>query len=542
MGHSFRSELVKEIRRRFSALAVLLALLLVGVLSGLVFFIQSYQVTADMRTVSRDFNLLASRSQQVLSNLNKRAVPNYLESRDNERVLYQQFYEQSARLSVQPSLLILNAQTQPIFQSDLILNRISLNYVQTVIKRNRPANAFMKVTKGENDQHFLLFFARVPATAGNQYSVLVLNGAAFSGENIKYGSTFTIADNYDNVFATNSTSFILPGFGKMDSEKFAGHFYVNNDDVFLMRRQQLGKNIFLYTFLRSFPLMMLIVFGLVSVASLLGFLIWQANRAANAIGDKTNAAITELVNETSEIREGKQKRIQITTNDEFQYLADSINAMVERQEAMTTQQLQLQKQTNQYELKMLEAQFNPHFLYNTLENIRITIKLDPALAEKLILSLNRVLRYSIDHSGEPTTLEADLDVLEDFLMVNQVRFDKLRYQIAMDPSLANMPVPRLFLLPLIENALKYGMKTRSDLMIVVTCEQLENAVTFTVIDNGGGFSSEKLISDLPPVESETHHGLANSFRRLQMLYPTANMQLSNTDDGGAKVTLHVARA
>ncbi|MGO1812815.1 MAG: sensor histidine kinase, partial [Lacticaseibacillus paracasei] len=74
--------------------------------------------------------------------LNKRAVPNYLESRDNERVLYQQFYEQSARLSVQPSLLILNAQTQPIFQSDLILNRISLNYVQTVIKRNRPANAF----------------------------------------------------------------------------------------------------------------------------------------------------------------------------------------------------------------------------------------------------------------------------------------------------------------------------------------------------------------------------------------------------------------
>ncbi|WP_240032689.1 hypothetical protein [Lacticaseibacillus paracasei] len=56
------------------------------------------------------------------------------------------------------------------------------------------------------------------------------------------------------------------------------------------------------------------------------------------------------------------------------------------------------------------------------------------------------------------------------------------------------------------------------------------------------FSSEKLISDLPPVESETHHGLANSFRRLQMLYPTANMQLSNTDDGGAKVTLHVARA
>ena len=141
MGHSFRSELVKEIRRRFSALAVLLALLLVGVLSGLVFFIQSYQVTADMRTVSRDFNLLASRSQQVLSNLNKRAVPNYLESRDNERVLYQQFYEQSARLSVQPSLLILNAQTQPIFQSDLILNRISLNYVQTVIKRNRPAAA-----------------------------------------------------------------------------------------------------------------------------------------------------------------------------------------------------------------------------------------------------------------------------------------------------------------------------------------------------------------------------------------------------------------
>ena len=176
-----------------------------------------------MRTVSRDFNLLASRSQQVLSNLNKRAVPNYLESRDNERVLYQQFYEQSARLSVQPSLLILNAQTQPIFQSDLILNRISLNYVQTVIKRNRPANAFMKVTKGENDQHFLLFFARVPATAGNQYSVLVLNGAAFSGESIKYGSSFTIADNYDNVFATNSTSFILPGFGKMDSEKFERH-------------------------------------------------------------------------------------------------------------------------------------------------------------------------------------------------------------------------------------------------------------------------------------------------------------------------------
>lgn len=534
MGHSFRDELVKEIRHRFSVLAILIAVLLVVLLTGLVFFIQGYQVNADMETINRNYNLVAKRSQDVLRRLNQQTIPAYLQKQEDERALYQQFYEQSARLGAQASLLIMNDQLQPAFQSDSMLKQISLNYVQTVIKRHRSKEEFFKITSGDNDQHFLLCFSKIAAVGKAQYSILLLNGTAFNSTNLKYGSGFVLADNYDNVFATNSTRFIRPGLAKVDSKKFKSHFYLG-DDVFLMRKEQLAENIFVYAFLRSFPPAILIVFGILSVTALLGFLIWQANRAAKTIGNKMNAAITELVRETSKIRDGQQKQITITSNDEFQYLAASINAMVAQQDALATEQLHLQQQTNQYELKMLEAQFNPHFLYNTLKNIRITSKFDPALTEKLILSLNRVLRYSIDHGDEPTTLTADLDVLEDFMAVNQVRFDKLQYEVQMDPELSEMAVPRLFILPLVENALKYGMRTRSDLKIRITCRRESLQTRIIVADNGGGFPLDMLGRDWHQLKSESHHGLVNSFRRVYMMYPTVKMRLDQAKGGGAKV-------
>ena len=176
---------------------------------------------------------------------------------------------------------------------------------------------------------------------------------------------------------------------------------------------------------------------------------------------------------------------------------------------------------------MLEAQFNPHFLCNTLETIRITIPMMPKTSIQLIHALNRVLKYSISEINQENTLKQDLSILEDFLEVNSIRFEKLTYQITCDPTLDSLKIPRLCLLLLIENSLKYGMKARNDLFIQVNCYQISGKQIFEITDNGAGFDQEALKNIQ---KKHTHHGLINSYRRLEMFFHTVKLDITRKNE------------
>ncbi|MGI1782474.1 sensor histidine kinase, partial [Streptococcus uberis] len=173
---------------------------------------------------------------------------------------------------------------------------------------------------------------------------------------------------------------------------------------------------------------------------------------------------------------------------EFGFLAKKINAVLDALQRLFQQTLTSEQEKVLIQRKLLEAQFNPHFLYNSLESIKILMYIDPKKAEKMILALNRVLRYSISTESDAVTLEQDMAILKDYLLVNQIRFQQLKVSLHYDQSLAQLRIPKLFLLPLVENALKYGMTARHDLSVAVEVTCQEKLICFTVSDNGPDFS------------------------------------------------------
>jgi len=527
---TFRGEIVREIRKRLSIQAIMVSFLLFIMLLVFLFSIQFYQLNKETTTIVSDFSNLKSDAFTMLDSLNESTVPNYLATGENERYLYQQFYEKASSFGDQSAYFVMNAKGKTLFQAGNHVEAFSSYFLKVVLMNNQKRHHFLKVVQGKNSQRYLLFFSRVPQS--ENYAIFVMNGSGFSPVGLQYGTQFVIADNFDNVYAKNTQSFVKGTIEKIESQIIAKQLFFFDGKLYLAKNVLLDANLSLYTFVQSFPLSVLLLFGLLSVVLVTILLLLQANHLAKAIGDKTTREIGLLVNETSKIRDGEKKRLSVQTNEEFQYLAESINMMVDRLDEMRLQQLTLEKQTTIFERKMLEAQFNPHFLYNTLENIRIMIQIDPPLADKLILSLNRVLRYSIDYKQAETTLESDLEIIDEFLKVNAVRFEKLRYQIHIASCLKQISVPRLFLLPLIENSLKYGMKKRSDLTITINCYCHGDQLIFSVEDNGPGFTKETIANlTKKKYKDQTHHGLENSLRRLRLFFPEAKLTIESVEEG-----------
>jgi signal transduction histidine kinase len=186
------------------------------------------------------------------------------------------------------------------------------------------------------------------------------------------------------------------------------------------------------------------------------------------------------------------------------------------------------------QLRALQAQLQPHFLFNTLNTIATLIPEDPAAAEELVESLGELLRAALRDGGrDEITLRQELELLDQYLRIQERRFhDRLRVERAFAPDLADAMVPPLILQPLVENAIRYGVAARQGGgTVTVRAERSDDALLLTVEDNGPGFQPE---SDgrLSGV------GLANTRARLEQLYGMKGvLATGNLPGGGAYVNV-----
>jgi sensor histidine kinase YesM len=127
-------------------------------------------------------------------------------------------------------------------------------------------------------------------------------------------------------------------------------------------------------------------------------------------------------------------------------------------------QERLEKELLAARLQALQAQTNPHFLFNALNSIAALITSDPKRAEATVERLASLFRYVTDrHDGCWVQLSEEIAVVEDYLAIEKVRFgDRLQWRVAVDPTLLGCRVPPLLLQPLVENAVKHGVATRED--------------------------------------------------------------------------------
>lgn len=184
--------------------------------------------------------------------------------------------------------------------------------------------------------------------------------------------------------------------------------------------------------------------------------------------------------------------------------------------------LKLRQQHIQVELDALQAKINPHFLYNALNSITTLIREDPDLAEEMTIKLSKLFRYSINHAKQnliPVTEE--LDILNTYLDIERIRFgDRIQFNVAADHAVLNDKIPRFLLQPLVENALKHGLKNREKggLLEVNVRSGEQGNIELSVHDNGTPF----------PEQPHAGYGLQSTYDKLELLYTgKAQMQLIN---------------
>ncbi|MBM3117776.1 sensor histidine kinase [Jeongeupia naejangsanensis] len=164
------------------------------------------------------------------------------------------------------------------------------------------------------------------------------------------------------------------------------------------------------------------------------------------------------------------------------------------------------------QLALLQAQIEPHFLFNTLANVRSLIAADPPLAQTMLDHLNGYLRASLGRTRRPRARLADeLQIVEPLLAIAAIRLQaRLRYRIDVAETLRDALLPPLLLQPLVENALEHGIEAAVDGgEIVVSARNNDGLLTLTVRDTGLGLNAEGNGDGI---------GLANVRQRLASLY------------------------
>ena len=232
--------------------------------------------------------------------------------------------------------------------------------------------------------------------------------------------------------------------------------------------------------------------------------------------------IAALAEKAQNLGEGDFSITPINTNStELQTLDRGFDEMVGRINILMEKQVEDQKYLHRAELELLQAQINPHFLYNTLDSIVI-------LAEnhrneevvQMVTSLSVFFRNSLSKGRDIISLQAERDQVTSYLEIQQIRYsDILNYEIQIPGDLLECMVPKLVLQPLVENALYHGTKNKRGIgNIFITGKSLGNDMLLQVKDNGAGMD-EKQINALQSGVYEDRHtglGLVNVHKRIKL--------------------------
>ncbi|WP_449620095.1 LytS/YhcK type 5TM receptor domain-containing protein [Robertmurraya sp. Marseille-Q9965] len=198
------------------------------------------------------------------------------------------------------------------------------------------------------------------------------------------------------------------------------------------------------------------------------------------------------------------------------------------------------------EIKVLQAQISPHFLFNSLNTILSLIRIEPMKARKLLVFLSKFLRQNLQLTTESvTTLEQELKHVEAYLAIEEARFvNKLKIIYDVDIAALNQEVPPLTLQPIVENAIKHGMMNKeADFILTIRIQIQEAMIHVYIEDNGCGMSQERaeLIS-IAPIDSEKGNGLAlyNVNRRLTITFgEISSLKIESNENSGTAVSFSV---
>lgn len=238
------------------------------------------------------------------------------------------------------------------------------------------------------------------------------------------------------------------------------------------------------------------------------------------------------------------QRMEILTDDEIGHLSMKFNQMMDRIRNLKEQVIEEQEDKRKYELQALQAQINPHFLYNTLDSIIWMAETNDSNIVAMTEALAKLFRISLNKGNEEISLERELEHVKNYLIIQSMRYaDKFTYEISAEPGVERCRTIKLILQPIVENCIYHGIKKkRGTGKITIRAYRREQNLIIEVSDDGCGMPEEicrKILSD--EIESENISGsgigVKNVNERIQIRFGKKyGLSYSSEEGVGTTVT------
>lgn len=244
------------------------------------------------------------------------------------------------------------------------------------------------------------------------------------------------------------------------------------------------------------------------------------------LSSEISKPLKELANSMKAVQEGhfEHAEIEILERNEIGMLSNSFNIMTQKIKELMEQIVREQRAKRKSELKALQSQINPHFLYNTLDSI-IWMSEGGKNQEVVLMtsSLAKLLRQSISNEDEIVSIYSEIGYTRSYLTIQQMRYkNKLEFKINIKEDILEESIVKLVLQPLVENAIYHGIKYKEEGkgFILITGERVDNDIIISIEDNGKGMEQEVLnhIFDKKENKKSGGVGINNVNNRLKLYY------------------------
>ncbi len=254
--------------------------------------------------------------------------------------------------------------------------------------------------------------------------------------------------------------------------------------------------------------------------------------------------LTELTKRVEDIKVGKfAVRPPVNASEiEIQALSDGFEEMVGKLNELITENKRVERRKRHAELELLQAQINPHFLYNTLDTIIWLIEADKKQESvEMVSALSDFFRFSLSKGKDVITLQEEQKHVLSYLSIQKTRYqDRMDYEVNIPEGLYDYVLPKLTLQPLVENSIYHGIKLQREKgFIRVEAMDLGDKIELVVKDNGAGMTEERLkeLKEALVSGEKVGFGLRTVHERMQLLFGEEyGLNVASADGVGTTVT------
>ena len=479
--------------------------------------IYSLQYSAIKKESQKEFNFIQKSLDELLSKYDLA-----LKELKNRSLDFENIYKIKNEFDLKGNFIVLDKNFKPTIESSSLVRGSSLNSNWGILKKLKNSEGIVLESEEmrflNEKKTILTMGSKVKNLADKSYNYILFYILDSEIEDI-----FKKIEINGNYIFTDKNGYIL----KRNTNNYSDNLNriempVNKKNIFFKSGIYNSKlHIYIY---RDLDFMLVKIFEqIVYFITIFIFLITCIFLIINYFINKKLAVIDKIISAIKSTGKGQLNNfLEVETNDELRIIATSYNKMLlDIKNLIEINKREFENNIN-LEIKQLESQFNPHFLFNTLEMLKYTIKKDVKMSNKIILNISSILRFSIDNRKTIVSLGENIKFIESYLEIQKYRFgDDFSYSIDIESNLNNQKTPKLIFQPLVENSIKYGFSSKDKLHIDIRGKLQKGRLVIYFLDDGDGLSKDELMEirkNLKKDNVTNHIGLYNVNRRIKLHY------------------------